>query len=159
MLCLSLICCDIFSGVSPGDTDTAVPPCENLFSQTLGCHKVSKTANLVRNEASAGSEGCSLSDQQLKKRTYKTSSSSLKSKRVRCTGHADHKQDMKGNDICDNPHSVNSTPCTPSMVVHDENKISGDAKATIYSNGRPSVMLMNIADETKKIRLTEVVIL
>ncbi|KAM0839426.1 hypothetical protein ACQ4PT_060323 [Festuca glaucescens] len=143
--------------MSPGDTDTAVPSCENLFSQTVGCHKVSKTANEVQNEASAGSEGCSLSDQQPKKRTYESSSSSLKSKRVRCTGHADHKQNMGRSDICEKSLSANSTPCTTTMAVHVENKVSGDAKATICSNGRPSVMLMNVADETKKIRLTEVV--
>uniref|UniRef100_A0ACD5TAA4 Uncharacterized protein n=1 Tax=Avena sativa TaxID=4498 RepID=A0ACD5TAA4_AVESA len=142
--------------MSPGDTDTAVPS-ENLFPPTLGCHKVSMTANMVRNEASAGSEGCPLSDQQPKKRTYESSSSSLKSKRVRCTSHADHKQDMGRSDVCDKSLSVNSTPCTPTMAVHDEDKVSGDAKATICPNGRPSVMLMNIADETKKIRLTEVV--
>uniref|UniRef100_A0ACD5U3D6 Uncharacterized protein n=1 Tax=Avena sativa TaxID=4498 RepID=A0ACD5U3D6_AVESA len=143
--------------MSPGDTDTAVPSCENLFPQTSGCNKVSKTANMIRNEASAASEGCSLSDQQPKKRTYESSSSSLKSKRVRCTGHAGHKQDMGRSDTCDKSLSVNSTPCIPTTEVHVENSVSGDAKATICSSGRPSVMLMNIADETKKIRLTEVV--
>ncbi|VAH18635.1 unnamed protein product [Triticum turgidum subsp. durum] len=143
--------------ISPGDMDTVVPSCEKLSPQTTGCDKVSKTAKVVRNEASAGSEGCSLSDQQPKKRTYESSSSSLKSKRVRCSGHADHTQDMRHNGICDKSLSINSTPLAPSMVVHVDNKISGDAKATTCSNGRPSVMLMNIADETKKMRLTEVV--
>uniref|UniRef100_A0A452YZL8 BRCT domain-containing protein n=14 Tax=Triticinae TaxID=1648030 RepID=A0A452YZL8_AEGTS len=143
--------------ISPGDMNTVVPSCEKLSPQTTGCHKVSKTAKVVRNEASAGSEGCSLSDQQPKKRTYESSSSSLKSKRVRCSGHTDHTQDMRQNDICDKSLTINSTPLTPSMVVHVDNKISGDAKATTCSNGRPSVMLMNIADETKKTRLTEVV--
>ncbi|KAM3403714.1 hypothetical protein ACQJBY_007064 [Aegilops geniculata] len=143
--------------ISPGDMNTVVPSCEKLSPQTTGCHKVSKTAKVVRNEASAGSEGCSLSDQQPKKRTYESSSSSLKSKRIRCSGHADHTQDMRQNDICDKSLTINSTPLTPSMVVHIDNKISGDAKATTCSNGRPSVMLMNIADETKKTRLTEVV--
>uniref|UniRef100_A0A0E0PLQ9 BRCT domain-containing protein n=1 Tax=Oryza rufipogon TaxID=4529 RepID=A0A0E0PLQ9_ORYRU len=40
---------------------------------------------------------------------------------------------------------------------HVKSKISGDAKANISSNGSPSVMLMNIADETKKTQLIEVV--
>ncbi|XP_051202857.1 uncharacterized protein [Lolium perenne] len=139
--------------MSPGDTDSAVPSCENLFSPTSGCHKVSKTANITRSEAFSAGEGCSFSDQQPKKRTYQSSSSSLKSKRVRCSGHADHKQGLGRSDICDKSLSVN----TPTMAVHVENNVSGDAKATICSSGRPSVMLMNIADETKKIRLTEVV--
>jgi hypothetical protein len=143
--------------MSPGDNDTAVPFCENLFPQTFGCHKVSKTASVAQNEASAGSDGCSLSDQQPKKRTYESSSSSLKSKRVRCTGHAGHKQDMGRSDIGDKSLPLNSTPCATTMAVHTENKVSGDAMATICFNGRPSVMLMNIADETKKKRLTEVV--
>ncbi|XP_048537077.1 uncharacterized protein LOC125515606 isoform X2 [Triticum urartu] len=143
--------------ISPDDMNTVVPSCEKLSPHTTGCYKVSKTAKVVRNETSAGSEGCSLSDQQPKKRTYESSSSSLKSKRVRCSGHADHTQDMRQNDICDKSLTINSTPLTPSMVVHVDNKISGDAKVTTCSNGRPSVMLMNIADETKKTRLTEVV--
>lgn len=137
--------------ISPGGTDTAVPSCEKSVPQTFGCHKVSKAGQVARNGSFTGTGGCSSSDQQSKKRISETSSSSLKSKRVRCSGHADYKQDMKQNDICD------STPCTPSMSVHVERKLSGDAKGAICSNGRPSVMLMNIADETKKIRLTEVV--
>lgn len=146
--------------ISPGDTHTAIPSGENLVPQTFGCHKVSKTC----------SGGRSLSGQQPKKRTYETSSSSLKSKRIRCSRHADHYEDMNRNDICDNSLSISNTPehessmhlmpeelSTPSMVAHVESKISGDAKATLCSNGSPSVMLMNIADETKKTRLTEVV--
>uniref|UniRef100_A0A0E0DQU5 BRCT domain-containing protein n=1 Tax=Oryza meridionalis TaxID=40149 RepID=A0A0E0DQU5_9ORYZ len=156
--------------ISPSDTGTSTPSCEKLVPQTVACHNVSKTAAVERNEDFHGTGGCSFSDQQANKRTHETSSSSLKSKRVRCSQHSDHHQDMNQNEICGNPLSISNTPIhensvhlmpnelsNPSIVAHVKSKISGDAKANISSNRSPSVMLMNIADETKKTQLIEVV--
>ncbi|KAB8099202.1 hypothetical protein EE612_029124 [Oryza sativa] len=156
--------------ISPSDTGTSTPSCEKLLPQTDACHKVSKTAAVEKNEDFHGTGGCSFSDQQENKRTHETSSSSLKSKRVRCSQHSDHHQDMNQNEICGKPLSISNTPIhensvhlmpnelsNPSMVGHVKSKISGDAKANISSNGSPSVMLMNIADETKKTQLIEVI--
>ncbi|KAF8765805.1 hypothetical protein HU200_008317 [Digitaria exilis] len=54
-------------------------------------------------------------------------------------------------------HLIPKEHRAPSMGVHLENKMSGDEKAVIHSNGSPTIMLMNIADEQKKSRLTKVV--
>ncbi|KAF0922789.1 hypothetical protein E2562_002041 [Oryza meyeriana var. granulata] len=156
--------------ISPSDTGISVPSCEKLVSQTVACHKVSKIAAAERNEDFPSSGGSLFPNQQAKKRTHETSSSSLKSKRVRCSQHADHHQDMNQNEICCNPLSISNTPrhensvhlmpeelSNPSMVAHVKSKISGDATVNTSSIGSPSVMLMNIADETKKAQLTEVV--
>ncbi|XP_006655259.1 uncharacterized protein LOC102720432 [Oryza brachyantha] len=157
--------------ISPSDTGTSIPSsCEKLVPLKIACHNVSKMAPVETNEDFPGSGGCSFPDQQAKKRAHETSSSSLKSKRVRCSQHADHHQDMNQNEICCNPLSI-SNPVrhenslhlipeelsNPSAVAFVKRKISGDAKANIGSIGSPSVMLMNIADETKKAQLIEVV--
>uniref|UniRef100_A0A0D9WFW9 BRCT domain-containing protein n=1 Tax=Leersia perrieri TaxID=77586 RepID=A0A0D9WFW9_9ORYZ len=158
--------------ISPSDTGISIPS-EKLVSQTVACHKVSKFAAVERNEDCPGSRGCSFSDQQAKKRSHETSSSSLKSKRVRCSQHADHHhdhQDINQKETCCNSPFISNTPRhensvhlmleklpNPSMVAHVKSNMSGDAKANISPNGSPSVMLMNIADETKKAQLIEVV--
>ncbi|XP_062179198.1 uncharacterized protein LOC133883829 isoform X2 [Phragmites australis] len=152
--------------ISPGDT--VVPSCENIVLKTLKRRNVRKTAKVARSEAHTDCSESSLSEQQPKKRIYEMSSSSLKSKRIRCSNDVDHCQDMNQNGVhdsylCDTPecgnsvHPIPNELPTPSMGSHFEIKISGDDKVIASSNGSPKIMLMNIADEQKKARLTEVV--
>ncbi|CAL5094643.1 unnamed protein product [Urochloa decumbens] len=146
--------------ISPDDTDV------NMVLQTFKRRNVRKTANVARTEARIDWSESSLSEQEPKKRIYEMSSSSLKSKRIRCINDGGNCQDMNQNDAHDNylcSSPGNSAPLTskehraPSMGVHFENKMPGDEKAVIHSNSSPIIMLMNIADEEKKARLTKVV--
>ncbi|TVU19146.1 hypothetical protein EJB05_35282 [Eragrostis curvula] len=148
--------------ISPADTAVS---CENIIIQTYKRRNVRKTTKVTRSEAHTGCNQGSLSEQQPKKRIYETSSSSLKSKRIRCSNDADHCKDINQDDmdakyICDTPecgHSVHQIPLTPSVGAHVESTISADNNAIVRPYGSPKIMLMNIADEQKKARLTKVV--
>ncbi|RLN27565.1 mediator of DNA damage checkpoint protein 1 isoform X1 [Panicum miliaceum] len=149
--------------ISPDGTD--VPLCENMVLQTYKRCNVRKSAKVARNDARIDCSESSLPEQEPKKRIYEISSSSLKSKRIRCSNDGDNCQDMNQNDardnyFCSSPGNSVLIPKehhAPSTGVHLENKMSGDEKAVIHSNGSPTIMLMNIADEQKKARLTKVV--
>ncbi|KAL6610070.1 hypothetical protein ACP70R_040039 [Stipagrostis hirtigluma subsp. patula] len=151
--------------ISPDDT--ADPSCENMVLQTFKRRNVGMTGKVARTEARADCSENSLSEQHAKKRTYEMSSSSLKSKRIRCSNDVDHchgmdQNDVHDNNLCGTPEYENIVHQIPKelpthMGAHSENKISENEKATISSNESPTVMLMNIADEQKKARLTEVV--
>jgi hypothetical protein len=116
----------------------------------------------VTSEAHTGCSKGSMSEQKQKKRICETSSSSLKSKRIRCSNDAGHCQDINQNDMDDNNigntpefgKSADEIPIAPSVRAHVETKISEIDKA-FY--GIPAIMLMNIADEQTKARLSEVV--
>ncbi|CAN6351201.1 unnamed protein product [Urochloa humidicola] len=142
--------------ISPDDIDV------NMVLQTFKRRNVRKTANVARTEARIDCSESSLSEQEPKKRIYEMSSSSLKSKRIRCRNDGGNCQDMNQNDAHDNCSSPgNSVPLTPkehlAPGMRVENKMPGDEKAVIHSNNSPTIMLMNIADEEKKARLTKVV--
>ncbi|TKW27631.1 hypothetical protein SEVIR_3G269800v4 [Setaria viridis] len=146
--------------ISPDDTD------DNMVLQTFKHRKVRKTANVARTGVHIDCGEISLSEQEPKKRIYEMSSSSLKSKRIRCSNDGGNGQDMNQSDAHDNyfcSSPGNSVPLipkenrAPSLGVHFENKMSGEEKAVVHSNGNPTIMLMNIADEQKKARLTKVV--
>ncbi|OEL35509.1 hypothetical protein BAE44_0003472 [Dichanthelium oligosanthes] len=122
--------------ISPDDIN--VPLCENMVLQTYKRHGVRKTAKVARNEARIDCSESSLSEQGPKKRVYEMSSSSLNSPR-------------------NSVHLIPKEHLAPSMGVHSDNKMSGDEKAVINSNDSPTIMLMNIADDEKKARLTKVV--
>ncbi|GJN14379.1 hypothetical protein PR202_gb01202 [Eleusine coracana subsp. coracana] len=149
--------------ISP--VDTAVPSCENILLKTYIRRNIGKTAKVTGSEAPTDSSNGSLSEHKAKKWIYETSSSSLKSKRIRCSNDAGHCEDINQNDMDDNcvgdtPEFGNSAyqvPMTLSVGVHVESKISGDDKTIIHPDSSPAIMLMNIADEQKKARLTEVV--
>ncbi|KAJ1262645.1 hypothetical protein BS78_09G124800 [Paspalum vaginatum] len=150
--------------ISPSDTD--VPSCENMVLQTYKRRNDRKVAKVAGNEARIDCNECSLSEQEPKKRLYETFSSSLKSKRIRCSNDVDNCGDMNQNDAHDNylcsshgnsVHIIPKEHHIPSMGAHFESKISGDDKVVIHSNGSPTIMLMNIADEQKKARLAKVV--
>jgi hypothetical protein len=126
-----------------------------MVLQTYKRRVVRNTAKVATNEVSNAYSESSLSEQEPKKRMYKTSSSSLKSKRIRCSNHDDNCQDMNqigvhGNNLC-------SSPENSLHVILKEHHIPSTG-AHIYSNGSgsPTIMLMNIADEQKKARLTKV---
>uniref|UniRef100_K3Z5U6 BRCT domain-containing protein n=1 Tax=Setaria italica TaxID=4555 RepID=K3Z5U6_SETIT len=145
---------------------TVVPDNDNMVLQTFKRRKVRKTANVARTGAHIDCGEISLSEQEPKKRIYEMSSSSLKSKRIRCSNDGGNGQDMNQSDAHDNyfcSSPGNSVPLipkenrAPSLGVHFENKMSGEEKAVVHSYGNPTIMLMNIADEQKKARLTKVV--
>lgn len=149
--------------MSSGDTD--VLSSDNVVLLTYKRRNVRKTAKVATNEVSNAYGESSLSDQEPKKRLYEMSSSSLKSKRIRCSNDGDNCQDMNqtgahDNNLCSSPgnslHLIPKDHHIPSMGAHFESKMSQDDKAVIYSNGSPTIMLMNIADEQKKARLTKV---
>ena len=162
LLCILLVYKVLLAGTSPDDTD--VPLCENMVLKTYKRCDVRKSAKVARNDARNNCNESSLPEKEPKKRIYEMSSSSLKSKRIRCSNDGDSCQDINQNDVPDNylcSSPGNSVPIpkehhAPSMGVHFENKMSGDEKAVIHSNGSPTIMLMNIADEQKKARLTKV---
>ncbi|AQK85527.1 N-acetyltransferase [Zea mays] len=139
--------------ISPGDTNVS---CENMVLQTYKRRVVRNTAKVATNEVSNAYSESSLSEQEPKKRMYKTSSSSLKSKRIRCSNHDDNCQDMNQIGVHDN--NLCSSPENSLHVILKEHHIPSTG-AHIYSNGSgsPTIMLMNIADEQKKARLTKVV--
>lgn len=139
--------------ISPGDTNVS---CENMVLQTYKRRVVRNTAKVATNEVSNAYSESSLSEQEPKKRMYKTSSSSLKSKRIRCSNHDDNCQDMNQIGVHDN--NLCSSPENSPHVILKEHHIPSTG-AHIYSNGSgsPTIMLMNIADEQKKARLTKVV--
>ncbi|KAL6844970.1 hypothetical protein ACP4OV_025143 [Aristida adscensionis] len=154
---------DILAGISPGDT-----ACENMVLKTFKRRNVRSTAKVARSEAHVDCSEGSFSEQHGKKRIYEMTSSSLKSKRIRCSNGVDHCQDINQSDVRDSylsgtpehgnlVHLIPKELRTPSAGAHMESKISENEKAIIRSNGSPTVMLMNIADEQKKARLTEVV--
>ncbi|KXG21877.1 uncharacterized protein LOC8077933 [Sorghum bicolor] len=149
--------------ISPGDTNFLSS--DNMVLQTYK-RRVRKTAKEATNEVCNAYGESSLSQQEPKKRMYEMSSSSLKSKRIRCSNDGDNCQDMNqigahDNNLCSSPgnslHRIPKEHHVPSMGGDFESKMSQDDKAVIYSNGSPTVMLMNIADEQKKARLTKVV--
>lgn len=148
--------------MSPGDTD--VLSCENMVLKTYKRRDVRKTAKVATHEVCNAYGESSLPEQELKKRVYEMSSSSLKSKRIRCSNDGDNCQDMQigshDNNLRSSPgnslHLIPKEHHIPSMGAHFESKMSRHDKAGIYSNGSPTIMLMNIADEQKKACLTEV---
>ena len=162
LLCILLVYKVLLAGTSPDDTD--VPLCENMVLKTYKRCDVRKSAKVARNDACNNSSESSLPEKEPKKRIYEMSSSSLKSKRIRCSNDGDNCQDINQNDapdnyLCSSPGNSVLIPKerrAPSMGVHFENKMSGDEKAVIHSNGSPTIMLMNIADEQKKARLIKV---
>ncbi|KAF8719943.1 hypothetical protein HU200_024709 [Digitaria exilis] len=157
-----------FHAVAPDSIsldDINVPLCDMVL-HTYKRRNVRKIAKVARNEDCIDCKEKSLSEQEPKKRIYEMSSSSLKSKRIRCSSDGDKCQDMNPEDahdnyLCSSPgnsvHLIAKEHRPPSMGVHLENKMSGDEKVVIHSNGSPTIMLMNIADEQKKSRLTKVV--
>lgn len=151
-----------FAGMSPGDTN--VLSSENMVLQTYK-RRVRKTVKVITNEVCNAYGESSLSEQEPKKRMYEMSSSSLKSKRIRCSNDGVNCQDMNqigahDNNLCSSPgnslHLIPKEHHIPSMGGNFESKMSRDDKAVIYSKGSPTIMLMNIADEQKKARLTKV---
>ncbi|KAK3138931.1 hypothetical protein QOZ80_5AG0375350 [Eleusine coracana subsp. coracana] len=142
-----------------------IPSCENILLKTYVRCNIGKTAKVSGSEAPTDSSDGSLSEHQPKKRIYETSSSSLKSKRIRCSNDAGYCQDINQNDMDDNcvgdtpgfGNSAHQVPMTLSVGVHVESKISGGGNSIIHPYSSPAIMLMNIADEQKKARLTEVV--
>ena len=162
LLCILLFYKVLLAGISPDDTDA--PLCENMVLKTYKRCNVRKSAKVARNDARNNSSESSLPEKEPKKRIYEMSSSSLKSKRIRCSNDGDNCQDINQNDapdnyLCSSPGNSVLIPKehrAPSMGVHFENKMSGDEKAVIHSNGSPTIMLMNIADEQKKARLIKV---
>jgi hypothetical protein len=137
-----------------------------MVLRTFKRRNVRKNADVARNGAHIDCGEISLPEKEPKKRIYEMSSSALKSKRIRCSNDGGNDQDNNQSDVhekylCSSPgNSVPLIPkenCAPSLRVHFGNKMSGEEKAVVHSNGSPTIMLMNIADEQKKACLTKVI--